>query len=139
MFAGIWRHIGLALVGAVAVVAVGASGCGDDGVGLVGPISRDGNVTILISRGTTPVFDWESEATVHGISVYNYGATGKPDQIMWGYANISATPPISYGATITGGVSLTGQSSAPPLQSGVRYMVEVVRPSESSHAVWIVP
>ena len=129
--------VGIALV---CMVALGALvGCGDSGEALVNPLSDGGSIAIQITRGATPKFDWAGGDTVHAISVYNFGATGEPNQRLWGYANIALTPPVTYGAKLTGGINLTGRDTAPPLQSGVRYRVEVIRHGEPSYANWIVP
>jgi len=115
----------------------GMAGCGGGGNKLVNPLDRTGSITIEISRSTTPEFSWTSDVAVEAISVWSFSPAGAPDRILWGYRNVSLKPPVTYGAKLNG-ISL-GLGTAPPLQSGVRYRVQVVQNNAASHADWIVP
>ena len=120
-------------------MAVALLSCGGGGDMLINPVARSGSIVIEISRSTPPEFNWRDGLPVQAISVYNFTPAGEVDQVLWGYANISIRPPITYGARLSGGIDLTGGRPAPPLQPGLRYRVEVVRGNESSYADWIVP
>lgn len=138
VLAGVGRAFRSRATAAVLPIALIAVGCGSGTSKLVNPIATDGSITIEISRSSTPEFTWESGVEVHAINVSNFGPTGKVDRILWGYRSISVKPPITYGTSISGGISL-GVGSPAPLQSGVRYRVEVVRDNAASYADWVVP
>ena len=133
------RHFLTALVSSSALV--GFVGCGGNGNKMVDPLGTGGTITIQITRSTRPDFSWQSGTTApaaQAISVSNFNPAGAVDRILWGYRNISVSPPVTYGTTIAGGLKL-GVGDPPPLQSGVRYRVEIVVDGKASWADWLVP
>jgi len=129
-----------ALIGSVRCALLGIlfAACGNNVAKLVSPLQTSGSITIEIYRSTTPVFSWNATTAIEAISVANFRVDGRVDRILWGYRGIAATPPITYGSVIPGGISLS-VGTPPALQSGNRYRVEVVSGGKASTADWIVP
>jgi len=115
------------------------TGCGGGSDAIISPIASEGTITIEITKSTEPVFRWTTGITVQTIRVMSFSTAGQVDQILWGYTNTVISPPVRYGEIIAGGVNLVPEGTAPPLRSGNRYRVQVVRAGESSHVDWIVP
>ena len=115
------------------------SGCGSSGESLVNPVDSGGGILIEVSRSEQPKINWADGNPIQAISVMGFDTQGHVDQILWGYVNSAISPPVKYGDPIEGGVSLTGSTTAPPLASGQRYRVEVVRDEQASYTDWIMP
>ena len=114
-------------------------GCGGGSDAIISPIASEGSITIEITKSTEPVFRWTTGIAVQTIRVMSFGTSGQVDQILWGYTNTEIAPPVRYGEIIAGGVNLVPEGNAPPLRSGSRYRVQIVRAGEASHVDWIVP
>jgi hypothetical protein len=114
-------------------------GCGGGSDAIISPIASEGTITVEITKSTVPVFRWTTGITVQTIRVMSFGTSGQVDQMLWGYTNTEIAPPVQYGEIIAGGVNLVPEGNAPPLRSGNRYRVQVVRAGEASHVDWIVP
>ena len=142
------RLVRVALTSALAAAFL--AGCGGGGSKLVNPVTSSGSVTIEISKAQVPDFDWvtidpatRKEFVTNSISVHSFDTNGRVVQTLWGYADATITPPVTYGTTLDG--FNLGVGPARPLQRGVLYRVTIsyretdsVEGKESS-ADWLVP
>jgi hypothetical protein len=90
-------------------------GCSDT----LGPSACLSGVSVVVSTGTQPTFDWRPACGVNGLTVR---AVENPDETIWGVGSPSTSntvrPPIQYGKIPSGA---SGTEPAPALVTGSTY------------------